>query len=221
MRRWSSWHGKLKARSSDFIVGSNSSCNLPTVTTAGVGLLFKVGSLGLLWVACHVARQCHALVFWQPAEQQMWDGRHKHRKGREGKRTSPFFEYLAQPCLVVGTDMIDLMPFLWVPSPHSPIIGLQCGWRGVLATTYLTNESLESESEVDVCYMVAFLSGSTSRRMWNSWLVVFGAHLNTLFIIKVKMSMLIRWSYTPSLPLATPANHVVYWPYNGQHILTK
>ena len=49
-----------------------------------------------------------------------------------------------------------------------------------------------------------------------TFLNVVGAHLNILFIIKVKIVALIKWSY--SLP-PTP-NYVAYWAYNGHLIWT-
>ena len=52
-------------------------------------------SLSWDFVGCHVARQCHALVFWQSAKQQMWDGRNKHRKGREHRLSSSIWHSLA------------------------------------------------------------------------------------------------------------------------------
>ena len=49
-----------------------------------------------------------------------------------------------------------------------------------------------------------------------TFLIIFGAYMNILFIIKVKILVLITCSY--SLP-PTP-NHVAYWAYNGYLIWT-
>ena len=37
------------------------------------------------------------------------------------------------------------------------------------------------------------------------FLISFGAHINILFIIQVKILVLIKWSYSP------PPNYVDYW----------
>jgi hypothetical protein len=65
--------------------------------------------------------------------------------------------------------------------------------------------------KVDVCYLNTFLFGPTSGRIWNIQLVwdkkhvqivsgaichiISGAHMDILFIVKLKILMLIKWSY--------------------------
>jgi hypothetical protein len=68
------------------------------------------------------------------------------------------------------------------------------------------------QHKVDVCYLNIFLSASTSRRIHNTsrlvqddqqiqnvpiaiCLIKFRAHMNILFIGKVKILMLTNWSY--------------------------
>ena len=70
---------------------------------------------------------------------------------------------------------------------------------------------VEPVDKVDVCYLDTFLFAPTSRMIWNKQslrdhlqiqitpvvvrLTIFGAHMNILFIIKVKILVLIKWSY--------------------------
>ena len=145
MRQWSSWQGKLKPRriltSVDFIVdrtqvaiyyGRHCRC-WPSVQS-----WFSWFLLVAMW-------QCHALALWQSAKQQMWDGRHKDQK----RTSSPFFKYLAQPRLVVGTHMIDFMPFLWVltiPTNHLPAVWL-------IGVTGSPGKQLLTENIWDIIYV--------------------------------------------------------------------
>ena len=69
----------------------------------------------------------------------------------------------------------------------------------------------------DGSYMVTFFSNKpTSPRLWNTFLrqdgeanAHWGSHMNILFIIKVKIPVLITWSYKPPIIMLTIEYRVV------------